>query len=269
MAQNALAVRQDDSIQVTSLGELRALAADAAASRLFGAASPEQALMIMMAGKDLGLSYAQSLRSFHVIEGRPSLTADAMVAVCKSSPDCERFERVSESPEHATWAAKRRGESEQTSTFTLADAHRAGLIRKGGNWEKYPQRMLSARAKAFLARDVFPDLLAGLYDPDEIPVRAETAPRRVESDVRHVPESRPTPAPESGERTTHDADAAGLAEEMRAAMSVSELSQIGSRVGGFGFPADVRAALLATYQTHKARCTPPSDAGDSWEPARG
>lgn len=271
MAQNALAVVPQQDIQVTSMAELRELAEDAASSRFFGATTPEQALVIMMAGRDLGLSYMQSLRMFHVINGKPTMSADGMVGVCKASPLCEKFERVSESATSVTWATKRQGEPEQQSTFTLEDAERAGLLgKKDSNWAKYPIRMLNARAKAFLARDVFPDILAGLLTAEEATDMIQ--PRHVETVVRHVPEPRPTPVPPSGPRDVVDpvlADAKVLVDEMRAAMSLAELSAVVAKVQGFGFPAEVRTILVAEHRTQKARVTPPEDAGDSWEPARG
>ena len=270
MPQKALAVRNDVDIQVTSLGELRELAQDAAESRFFGAATPEQAICLMLAGKDLGFSYMQSLRLFHVVSGKPTLSADALVAIVKAHESCEKFHRVSESNTEATWIAKRRGEPEQTSTFTIEDARVAGLlVKKGGNWEMYPKRMLNARAKAFLARDVWPDLVAGLYSPEEM---GDSAPRQVETVVRQVPEPRPTPAPESGPRQTVEPlleEALALAVEMRAAMSLDELAPIAAKANAFICPKEVRDQLLGVYRTAKARVTPPPDAGDSWEPARG
>lgn len=250
---------------VVSLGDLRDLALDAANSRFFGAQTQEQALCLMLAGKDLGFSYMQSLRLFHVISGKPSLSADALVAICKGHPTCEKFHRVSESDTESTWVAKRRGEPEQTSTFTIEDARRAGLLgKKGGNWEMYPKRMLAARAKAFLARDVWPDLVAGIYSPDEL------APQRVETEVRTVPESRPTPVSiqDAGE-SVDESIALGFATEMREAMSLPELTAIGVRISKTDLPSVLKDALRVQHSKAKARVTPPADAGDAWEPARG
>lgn len=164
------------SLEPASIAELRALARDAASSGFFGAKSPEQALMIMMFGRDLGLSYTQSLRCFHVIQGRPVLSADGMVAVCLQSDVCEYF-RVTGDDTRAVAVTKRRGQPEQTYEFSMDDAKRAGLVGKD-NWRMHPRRMLQARAKSLLARDVFPELLAGLYDADEIDHRP--APQAVE-----------------------------------------------------------------------------------------
>lgn len=165
----ALARVEPASIEPTNLGELQTLAKSAAASRFFGAQSPEQALMIMMAGKDLGLSYTQSLRAFHVIEGRPALSADGMVAVCLAHRDiCEYFRVVESDDRHAVVETKRVGNPPRKMTFTIEEAQRAGLVKEKSNWAKWPGRMCVARAKSFLAREEYADLLMGLYDPDEL-----------------------------------------------------------------------------------------------------
>jgi len=169
-----------DSIEPQSIGELRALAKDAAESRFYGATTPAQALLLMLTGRDLGLSYTQSLRSFHVIEGKATLTADGMVAVCLQHQHlCEYFRCVEATDAKATWETKRKGQEPVRYTFTVEEAQRAGLVKPNGNWQKYPRRMVSARAKAFLARDVFGDVLMGLYTDDE--VRESVGPERHEA----------------------------------------------------------------------------------------
>jgi len=163
-------------IEPTTMAELMAFAKTAADSRFFGAKDAAQAMMIAMTGRDLGLSYAQSLRAFHVIEGKPSLTADGMVAVVLSRPDiCEFFETVESDNDHCTCKTRRKGRVERALTFTMADAKAAELTGKA-MWKKYPRNMLAARAKTALARDVYPDLLMGLYDPDELGSDAPVGP---------------------------------------------------------------------------------------------
>lgn len=163
------------AIEPQNFGELKALAQHAARSRFFGGAGDEsQALVLMMRGRDLGLSYAQALAAFHVISGKPTLSADAMVAVCLARPDlCEYFRHVSSDDTQATFATKRVGEPEQRETYTMADAIREELASKA-MWKKFPKRMLKARAKANLARDTFPELLLGIYSPEEMAAATES-----------------------------------------------------------------------------------------------
>ena len=62
---------------------------------------------------------------------------------------------------------KRVGEKEYISEFTQADAVKAGLWTKTV-WVSYPKRMLKYRARAYALRDIFPDVLEGLYLKEEI-----------------------------------------------------------------------------------------------------
>jgi hypothetical protein len=57
-------------------------------------------------------------------------------------------------------------EDKVTQKFTIQMAQQAGLTGKD-NWRKYPARMLKHRAIAFACRDLFPDVMAGIYTPDE------------------------------------------------------------------------------------------------------
>lgn len=152
-------------------------------SRMAGSIqNPEAAFMVMALGSDMHMSVSQSLRGIQVIEGKPCPTADCLVACVLRSGLAEYFVEVETTADRSTWETKRKGEPRpRRSTFSMEDARQAGLIRQGGNWQKYPQRMLKARAKAFLARDVYPDLTLGLYTPEELgdetidrePIRAQ------------------------------------------------------------------------------------------------
>lgn len=247
---------QSGGLEPSTFGELKALAAHAAQSQFFGAKNESQALMIMMAGRDLGLSYTQALRVFHVIEGKPTLSADGMVGVCLQSGACEFFRVVGDS-NSATATTRRRGQPEQSCTFTIDDAKRAGLTGKG-NWSKYPDRMLKARAKANLARDVYPELLAGLYDPDEISTE-RSAPAAVEVVVEAKQERDPA-AREAF------ADAIEQAKDARALKAVAASIKVAHTRGLLG--DDDRLALSAAFEARKAalKAAPPS-APDATIPA--
>jgi len=174
----ALTVVHTQAIEPQSMPELRQLAKSVSDAGLGAKLTEAQALIIMMTGRDLGLSYAQSMRAFHIVSGKPVLSADAMVAVCLRSDQCEYFRTVESSSTSCTVEAKRKGSEPSRLSFTLDDAKRAGLL-SNANWSKYPAQMLRARAKSALARDLFPDILLGLYDPDELE-QAPTPAQHVE-----------------------------------------------------------------------------------------
>jgi hypothetical protein len=131
--------------------------------------TPQQAFTVMAAGKELGLTAMQALRSIHVIDGKPSCSADLILALVKKRRDvCRYFRLVTSTDKVATYETLREGDPEATSlSFTIEDAQRAQLTGKT-NWKQYPAAMLRARCIAALARAVYPDLVLGVYETDEL-----------------------------------------------------------------------------------------------------
>ena len=132
-----------------------------------GLRQPQDAMIVMMTGAELGLTAMQSLRSIHVIKGKPVLSADLQVALVRGLPQCEYFQILEWTDQLCTIETKRADGKPVGFTFTMKDAERAGLVRKGGNWEKYPKNMLRARAASTLARAEYPEIMHGVYCPDE------------------------------------------------------------------------------------------------------
>ncbi len=133
-------------------------------------------LVTIMAGAEMGLSPMASLRAIHVIEGRPVLSADGMVALVLGSGKAKYFARVAESDTVVTYETCRVGtDVPRRCTWTIEMAKRAALDKKD-NWRMTPRAMLAARAKSELARDVFPDVLMGCYTEDEISGNAPGIP---------------------------------------------------------------------------------------------
>ena len=157
------------SLEPATTGQAWALAKAIHQSRLFAVESAEQALMILMTGREMGIGAMASLRGFHFIKGKPCMSAQLMAALILRSGKAEYWELIESSPKSATYATKRiGGRNEQRKTFTVDDARLAQLVKSDGNWTKYPAAMCEARAGSALARIVYPDLLAGVYLPGEI-----------------------------------------------------------------------------------------------------
>lgn len=129
---------------------------------------PGDILVCLQMGQELGLKPMQAMQNIAVINGRPSLWGDAMVAVCRQSPSWEYIkETLDVSTMTATCVVKRKGEPEVVSTFSQEDAITATLWKKAGPWTQYPKRMLRMRARGFALRDAFPDLLRGIITKEE------------------------------------------------------------------------------------------------------
>lgn len=133
---------------------------------------PGDVLVVLLTGREFGLQPMQAMRSLHVVDGKPVMAADLMVGLCLGRREvCEYFTLVESSAEKATYKTKRVGTQEVVLTWTWKQAEKAGVTGKD-NWRKYPESMLRARCASALARAVYPDLMAGTYDPDELDVSA-------------------------------------------------------------------------------------------------
>jgi hypothetical protein len=140
-----------------------------------------------MMGSELGLNPIQSLQNIAVINGKPSIYGDALLALVQNHP---RFGGHEESfDDHAMTAACtvwRKGDKQKhTVTFSQVDAEVAGLWGKQGPWQTYPKRMLMWRARGYALRDKFADALGGLITveeardmPEDEPAEHDVTPQR-------------------------------------------------------------------------------------------
>lgn len=169
-------------LEPRSYEEAMLVAEHAADSGLFkDIRTPAQAIMLFQLGRKFGLSAVDSLRMIHMIEGKPSMSAQLIVGIVQKSQLPEFFEIEELENTHATWVTKRRGARRDVRwTFTVEDAKSAKLggfgtkdappngFKPDSNWAKHPKAMCMWRAGVFLARAVYTDLVGGLYTPDEI-----------------------------------------------------------------------------------------------------
>jgi hypothetical protein len=137
------------------------------ASRLFGVNSKEQAAAIMLKGYELGFSLSASFEFIQVIQGKPTLKPIGHLALILNNPELDGI-NIDEKPDSCTVTMKRKNGVEYTTTFTLDDAKRAGLVKPDSGWEKYPANMLRWRTIGYCADVVFPDVGAGMKRSDEL-----------------------------------------------------------------------------------------------------
>lgn len=124
--------------------------------------NPANCVIAMQWGMEIGLQPLQAMQNIAVINGRPAIWGDAMLALVRGSG---LLEYIKEDPtaDGCTCTVKRRGEEEVIREFTVEDAKKAGLYGKQGPWQTAPKRMMQMRARAFALRDVFTDVLRGIH----------------------------------------------------------------------------------------------------------
>lgn len=131
---------------------------------------PDEVLGILLYGREIGVGPMTALQQVHIVEGRPTASADLLWARAQQAGHELWVEHTDD--RQCTVAGRRRGWPDERPdtrvTFTLADATRAGLSNKD-NWKKNPRRMLQARAKSELAKLVAGDsMLATPFSAEEV-----------------------------------------------------------------------------------------------------
>jgi hypothetical protein len=133
---------------------------------------PEQVLVAILHGMEIGLKPMQAIQRIAVINGRPSLWGDAALGLVRASGLLESIKETIENEGDmrvAVCTTKRRGDPDPiVSMFSVNDAKTAGLWRKAGPWTTHPDRMLQMRARGFNLRDAYPDVLGGMYLAEEL-----------------------------------------------------------------------------------------------------
>ncbi len=205
--------RAPQPFEPSNMNEAQQLAQTLSVSALLPDAlrgKPADVLVTILTGHELGLSPMQAIRGLYIVKGRAVMSADLAVALVKRHTDCVYFKLVNSTDSVATYETERRGEGVTKMSFTAEQARTAQL--GGDNWKKYPAAMLRARCSLALARAVYPDIMLGVYDPDEIaaPVGSVTpitsAPPLPEKTVAQRPETKPAPTQAAARAQPEDAE---------------------------------------------------------------
>jgi len=117
-------------------------------------------------GGDLGRTWTQG----YSLRGKPTLNADAMAGICRSSGLVAFIRTVEWDHEHCVMEMARRDEAidvVHSFTYTFQMAQAQGLT-NNRNWKTMPMQMLRARCLTMGLRAVFPDAVSGIYSADEI-----------------------------------------------------------------------------------------------------
>ena len=171
-----------------------------------GFEKPETCLVGILQGMEMGLSPLFALQRMAIVDGRLTIWGDGALALVLRSGLCVSITEWLEGDDESEWISHcevlREGwDRPITRSFAVQDARRANLWHKPGPWTEYPKRMLQMRARAFALRDVFADVLGGLYFREEIEPKASQAKPR---DTRSQPTVSPNYAEKQSCRTQHN-----------------------------------------------------------------
>ena len=151
-----------------------------------------QAVVKILAGRELGIGPIAAMSGIDIIKGNPTLGANVTAALIKASSKYDY--RVAELTNDACELIFYENHEESgRSRFTMADAKRAGLV-GGTSWQKYPRNLLFARAIKNGGRFYCPDAFGGVstYTPEELGAVIDEGGDVI--DVTPTPIPAPTPA---------------------------------------------------------------------------
>jgi hypothetical protein len=190
--------------------------------------TPEQALAIIMTGRELGIPPMASFSTINVIQGKPTVSPQLMLALINRSGQLEDM-KLETGDNGATCTMKRRGRQAFTAHFGPTEASAMNLSSKD-NYKKQAPTMYQWRAVAMAARAVFPDVVLGLYTPDEmganVTVTAAGEMLVEESPTQTVEARRP-----SAEPVVTEGDGTPAADERAREILVNQILSVASDCG--------------------------------------
>jgi len=151
---------------IVSFNEMDQMAGAIAASGLFGMKDKNSVLALMAVAQAEGLHPATAARDFHIIQGRPALKADAMLARFQNAGGKVDWKDYTD--EKVTGVFSHPNGGELAVTWTIEQAQRIGLVKPGSGWQKFPRAMLRSRCISEGIRSVFPGSVTGFYSPEEV-----------------------------------------------------------------------------------------------------
>jgi len=137
-----------------------------AQSKLFGAKTPQEAIALMLVAQSEGLHPARAAIEYHIIQGRPALKADAMLARFQQQGGSVKWTSYTDEKVEGEFSHPQGGSV--TIDWTIDRAKQAGVYGKNPTWRSYPRAMLRARCISEGIRTVFPGVSVGVYTPEEV-----------------------------------------------------------------------------------------------------
>jgi hypothetical protein len=235
--------------ELMTVTDIERMAMAVAKSNLFGVRTPDQAMALMLISQAEGMHPAIAARDYHVINGKPTLKADAMLARFQQAGGTVKWSEYTDTAVCAVVSHPAGGSVE--ITWTIAMAEKAGLT-KNPTWRQYPRQMLRARVISEGIRTVFPGVAVGVYTPEEAedfdkkpPAPAAAAPATQPVTIDLGPADVVEQSPDQAE-----ADAAEINAKIAKATSVEELDNL--RPAMRQLPEDLRKIAMAKARAQAA-----------------
>jgi len=160
-------------------------------SNFYGFKTKEQVMAVMLVAQAEGKHPATVVQEYDIIQGRPALKSQAMLARFQLAGGKVEWHEVTKTKCSGTFSHAAGGSL--TVEWTLEMAKAAGLVRDGSGWSKYPEDMLRSRVVSRAVRSVYPACILGHYATEEVMDFDAPAPKVKDMGlVEEIIEAKPT-----------------------------------------------------------------------------
>jgi hypothetical protein len=121
----------------------------------------------MLLAQAEGMHPMTAARDYHIIKGKATKTADAMMASFQGAGGVVEWIELTDEKAAAKFSHPKSCPKPVLIDWDMQRAAQAGLTGKD-NWRKYPRAMLRARVVSEGMKAAFPAALSGLYTPEEV-----------------------------------------------------------------------------------------------------
>lgn len=141
-----------------------------AGSGMFGCTKTEQGMVLAMQCLAEGKAPLELAKTYHIIEGKLTMRADAMLGRYLASGGKVKWTERSDKRVAATWICDG---NEVEIAVTIEEMTKNGVaVGNNGklktNWQRFPRQMLTARNISEAIRLLMPQIVAGIYTPEEV-----------------------------------------------------------------------------------------------------
>ena len=199
-------------LTVRSFTEMQSMGVVFAKSGMFPDIKTEaQAIVKIQAGAEMGLPPFYAMTKIYIVQGRLMVGAEAMGAMVKRSKRYD-YRLTTYTDQTVAIQFTDNGKDVFLSSFSIEDARKAGLVKPGSGWEKFPRAMIMSKALSQGARIVCPEVISGAYTPEDFGYAVNPETEQLEGQVEEKPTVKvevikPVPVKEKAQPVTKPAPA--------------------------------------------------------------
>ena len=151
---------------IVAVSDMQVMAESIVKSNFYGFKTKEQVMAVMLVAQAEGKHPATVVQEYDIIQGRPALKSQALLARFQMAGGKVEWQEVSAKRCCGTFSHPLGGSL--TIEWTIEMARQAGLVRDNSGWTKFPEDMLSARVISRAVRKVYPGCILGHFAVEEV-----------------------------------------------------------------------------------------------------